>query len=663
MNTNLRYILIFAIVALNSFLWISNKPTKNPTVEKEHSEKIISSDEQFADSLMKESIKLIRQGEYNEAQINIYKCIEVYRNNKELKKLGISLNKLGTSYYYLGNYNVALIYFNESINCFHKVGYSKGEASVLNNIGAICYFLGDYPEALEFYKKALKLQEELNDQKLIANLNQNIGGVYLEIDDVLNSMLYLEKALNKFQELNNEEGISLCLNGIGEVYLRSDEIDKAHSAFLESEKIANKLGNKQRKMEVLYNLGNLHLKQKNYNGSISYMQNCLAIADEINSLRFSSISNIAIAQNLHETNRDYEAIKYAKKGLETASEIKALSIKKDAFKCLYEIYKSLGESSLALQYYEKTNAYEDSLRKDETANKILNMEFQKQTLIDSLAYAKKEFELQQIHQEEIHRKEKQRNIFIASILIVLILTVSLWSRLHYVRKSKSVLQIEKDRSESLLLNILPEEIAAELKEKGYVDARDFNLVSILFTDFKEFTQTSEKLTPHDLVEEINVCFKEFDSIVERYRLEKIKTIGDAYMAAGGLPNPDNNAVKNIVLAGIEMQNFIGKRKIAQEEVGKQAFEMRLGIHAGPIVAGIVGVKKFQYDVWGDTVNTASRIETNGEVGKVNVSEVIYQLLKDEPAFHFEYRGLIKAKGKGEMKMYFVDNESLSNFNA
>ena len=161
-----------------------------------------------------------------------------------------------------------------------------------------------------------------------------------------------------------------------------------------------------------------------------------------------------------------------------------------------------------------------------------------------------------------------------------------------------------------------------------------------------------------LVEEINVCFKAFDYIAEKYNVEKIKTIGDSYMAAGGIPHPDENSTKNIVLAGLEMQEFVTKRVIENEQKQIPFFEMRLGIHAGPIVAGIVGIKKFQYDVWGDAVNTASRIESNGMVGKVNISETLYNLIKDDETFTFEYRGHIHAKGKGEIKMYFVEKNTL-----
>jgi len=218
---------------------------------------------------------------------------------------------------------------------------------------------------------------------------------------------------------------------------------------------------------------------------------------------------------------------------------------------------------------------------------------------------------------------------------------------------KRDLKLAKKKSDDLLLNILPAEIAEELKEKGRAEARNFDKVTIIFTDFKSFTEQSAKLSAADLVNELNHCFEAFDGIMEKYGIEKIKTIGDAYMAVGGLPVPTDDSTKNSVLVALEIQEFIQKRKADHDLKGEAAFEMRVGIHTGPVVAGIVGLKKFQYDIWGDAVNTASRMESCGEVGKVNISQSTYELLKDDPDFEFKSRGKIEAKGKGEIEMYFV----------
>lgn len=217
---------------------------------------------------------------------------------------------------------------------------------------------------------------------------------------------------------------------------------------------------------------------------------------------------------------------------------------------------------------------------------------------------------------------------------------------------KKEVEIQKKRSDDLLLNILPEEVAEELKTKGSAEAQLIDEVTVLFTDFKDFTQRSEKLSPKELVAEINVCFSAFDHIVQTHGVEKIKTVGDAYMAAGGLPTPNSTHAIDVVNAALAIQQFMEEYKIKREGEGKSSFEIRIGVHSGPVVAGIVGVKKFAYDIWGDTVNTASRMENNSEVGKVNISGTTYELVKDK--FKCSYRGKIEAKGKGEIDMYFVE---------
>ncbi|MDF3819094.1 adenylate/guanylate cyclase domain-containing protein [Leptospira sp. 96542] len=221
-----------------------------------------------------------------------------------------------------------------------------------------------------------------------------------------------------------------------------------------------------------------------------------------------------------------------------------------------------------------------------------------------------------------------------------------------IRQKAQAIEKSLEESDRLLRNILPIKIVERLKEKGFAEPEFFSSVSVLFTDFKGFTDVAELMTPSELVEQLDLSFAQFDSITEMYNLEKLKTIGDSYMAAGGLPEPNNTHPVDIVRAGLEIKDFMETIKTIRMDQGFPYWELRIGIHTGPVVAGVIGNKKFAYDMWGDTVNTASRMESSGEVGKVNISRTTYELVKD--FFNCEYRGKISAKNKGTIDMFFVE---------
>lgn len=260
--------------------------------------------------------------------------------------------------------------------------------------------------------------------------------------------------------------------------------------------------------------------------------------------------------------------------------------------------------------------------------------------------------------------ERQRYFFLllaAGAFIVLILAATFFFRFRakqrtarQLEEKNRLIEEERQRSDELLRNILPAPIAAELKEKGKATARRYEQATILFADFRDFTKVAERLTPEQLVAEIDCIFKGFDYIIGQYDdIEKIKTIGDAYMCASGLDQRKRFPL-NIVRAALEMQEFLLELAEARKRKGLPWFEARIGLHTGPVVAGVVGVRKFAYDIWGDTVNIAARMESASESGKVNISETTYRLVKY--SFECRYRGKVEVKNKGQLDMYYVIRE-------
>ena len=213
------------------------------------------------------------------------------------------------------------------------------------------------------------------------------------------------------------------------------------------------------------------------------------------------------------------------------------------------------------------------------------------------------------------------------------------------------LRAEKQKSEQLLLNVLPGEIANELKRNQKVKPVYYESASVLFTDFKNFTKLAEQMNPQDLVDELDYCFSYFDTIVETHNLEKLKTIGDSYMCVGGIPTPNSTHAIDTVLAALQIKAFMNWRKIEKLQQNQPYWDIRIGIHSGSVLAGVIGKKKFAYDIWGDTVNTASRMESCGVAGSINISAATFELVKN--FFEFEPRGKIPAKNKGDMDMYLV----------
>ena len=434
----------------------------------------------------------------------------------------------------------------------------------------------------------------------------NIGLIYSDQGDYPKALDYYTRSLKIDEQLGNQQGIAVTLGNIGLIYSDQGDDSKALDYFTRSLKIFEQLGHQQGIANWLNNIGFIYLKQ----------------GDNANALR------------------------YCQEGYDLALSIGVLLEQKFACECLYGAYKAMGKPQQALEYYEKMIALRDSIDSEENTKRFTQLEMQYEFDKKEAANKAEQDRKDAIAAEALRRQKLLRNGFIGGFALVLFFAGVFLIQRNRIGK-------EKQRSEELLLNILPEETAKELKEKGHADAQLIDQVTVLFTDFKDFTALSEKVTPQELVASLHECFSAFDLLCQKYGIEKIKTIGDAYMAAGGLPTPNRTNAEDVVNAALEMAQIVEKDKAKKIAAGLPYFEIRIGVHTGPVVAGIVGIKKFQYDIWGDTVNTASRMESSGEPGKVNASQTTYELLKGHKNFAFEGRGKIATKGKGEMEMYFV----------
>ena len=347
-------------------------------------------------------------------------------------------------------------------------------------------------------------------------------------------------------------------------------------------------------------------------------------------------------------NQEREAIDKFMQSYKAAGKVPYFDYMLNASAQLEKLYTQMGDFR---------NAYHYSVSVRELNDSISNLSRREQMMVDNInreqQVRQRNIDIQNLDNERNIRKRKtERNTMAGIVVFLFILSFVIFRNYRAQKRFNKKLDEEKKRSETLLLNILPEETAEELKQTGSAKAKYFKNVTVMFSDFINFTQASEKMTADELVKEIHFYFSEFDKIIAKYGIEKIKTIGDSYMCVGGLPVANESHAQDVVAAAIELQEFMEIQKLLRSRSGKPWFEARVGIQSGPVVAGIVGTRKFAYDVWGDTVNTASSMEASGEPGKVNISGYTFLLVKDY--FACTYRGKVQTKHKGTVDMYFVN---------
>ncbi|MGB5226728.1 MAG: adenylate/guanylate cyclase domain-containing protein [Eudoraea sp.] len=504
-------------------------------------------------------------------------------------------------------------------------------------------YLGNNVLALESYFLSLKYAHRIGDEASIGGLMISIAGSYTAMGNSQNAQNYYNKGIQILRKVNDSIKIGTALLNAGDDYFNSGKLDSALIYAKESEIIFKKINYPIGQAYSLGNLGMIYAEQEKDELAEVNINKAIAILEELEdyypiTVYLTYMSDIYIRKN------DFpKAFNYAQRSLDLATQYGLKEQISEANLKLSELYEEAGNLPTSYKYYKDHIVYRDSVKNIETVQQMANQR-------TDYEVSQKQIEIDLAEQ----REKNQRNMTIGTaiaLLLIGIMAIGLYRRNNFIRKTKQIIEEEKERSDKLLLNILPEETALELKEKGKVKAKKHEAVSVLFSDFKGFTRYSEKLSPEALVETIDFYFSKFDAIIEKHGLEKIKTIGDAYMCAGGLHDNEKDHASRMVLAALEITAFVEETKndVAASEL---TFDIRIGINTGPVVAGVVGTNKFAYDIWGDTVNVAARMESMSEPGRINISENTYALIKDDA--DCTYRGEIEAKNRGKLKMYFVN---------
>lgn len=493
---------------------------------------------------------------------------------------------------------------------------------------------GNMEAALSSYFKGLEIAVQNEDFKFEGSVYSSIADIYSISGNKKNAFTYYNKSIAALRKFKDDKLLGIAIQNAGDEYLNNKIFDTALLYFKECWLLFEKaqylpgkaytLGN----LGIVYaNLGNKELAEKNINDAIHLLEGledyypiCVYLL---------SMSDIYL-----EKNDQPAALAYAKRSLNLAMQHGLKEQISDANLKLSELYEKSGNTTASLIHYKDYIAYRDSINNIKSVQAMADLR-------TDYEVSRKQTEVDLLNQQ----KKNQRNVLISLFIILGLVTVILGTLFWYYK----AIAREKKRSESLLLNILPAETAKELKQFGKVEAVKFDAVTVLFTDFVKFSKLAEHVEPEQLVKSIDFYFKKFDDITTKYGLEKIKTVGDAYMCAGGLPTTNPAHAKNVILAAREIVQFVSDS--LNNSDGLTHFEIRAGIHTGPVIAGIVGIKKWQYDIWGDTVNIAARMESASQPGRINISESTYLEIKDE--FPCEYRGEIEVKNRGLLKMYFI----------
>jgi adenylate cyclase len=558
---------------------------------------------------------------------------------------------IGSAYYFLGNTPATLDYFGQSLQIYDSIGDLESKARILNNFGTVYYMNGSDDKALDSYFKSLDVAEKIGDKAGIATAYSNIANIYHNKRATTGKALdFFLKALNISEQIDDKNIIGAVSMNLGEIY---KDLNKNDSSLLFYSKSIKAYANTINIPNPLRGVGVVYAKKEDFKNAVHFGELSIQMARKFD-------TKLALTQSLKSLGDTYYKMNDFQAALAEYQEADSIARLLPAYKELADAYagqaisySKIGDFNNAYLYQKKFSELDDTLNNQTLSDKLTSLQknFEIQTRQNDIDLLTKDKRLQEL---DLNSQKLQKTIISGGLALILVIALIILRNYLQTNKTNKLLDKQKAQIESLLQNILPAEVAKELQRDGRATPRYYESVSVLFTDFKDFTKHADSLSPQEIVSELNACFIAFDDIIEKYNLEKIKTIGDSYMCAGGIPTENDSHTLNMIHAGHEIQEYMQSRNAARVENGLLAWNLRIGIHVGPVVAGVVGRKKYAYDIWGSTVNIASRMESNGEPGMINISSQTHDLVKHY--YNCVHRGKIFAKNIGEIDMFFVDKK-------
>lgn len=528
------------------------------------------------------------QVKFTEAITLMAQALVIFEQCGAVKGLIAAHINTGICYRQLSNYQDAIRHQEKALELAQQINDSRSMSLAYNNLGNVYMEMGGYTTALTYHLQAMRIRRELGDKVNLSASYRNVGNIYYKqkrYDEALESY---EESFRLSTQQNDKSGIAGSLCNMGIIHELTKQFDQSLACYSEAKSIYEQAGDVNSLSIVLHNMGIVCHMMGNNEEAEKHITTSIRINESVNRLHGICYHRTYYAMFLKNTGRYNEALQQINRAIEEYGELGSKDNLYNAFLTLSQIQEALGNHAEALNAYKEYHRLDAEVLGKEATEQLTQLNFQ-------------------------HQTEQREAIYRAT--------------------------------EKILHNILPKSIADKIKDGEEKIIQRFDCASVLFADMVGFTVWSKQRHVNEVAETLNHIFNLFDELANEFGVEKIKTIGDAYMCVSGLPEPCADHAERMARMALAMNDKINQAYPHGD------IKLRIGIHCGEVIAGVLGKNKYAYDLWGDTVNTASRMESHGVADKVHVSEDYRKLLADK--FCFAERGAIEVKGKGEMRTWFL----------